>query len=57
MWILKFIEHRVADRRKGLRSVITSESVITSLAGCEVTFPSVAGFWFSQLVLGRSWGR
>jgi len=37
---------------EGLRSIITSESVITSLAGFEVAFPLAEGFGVSGLVLG-----
>src|SRR5262249_44323324 len=43
-----------SSRWQGLRSVITAESVITSLAGFEVAFPLVEGF--SALVLGLQLG-
>src|ERR1035438_6390128 len=45
-------EAPTSSRWRGLGSVITSESVITSLAGFEVAFPLAAGF--SGLGLGRS---
>jgi hypothetical protein len=54
LWDATGAEERAptSSRWEGLRSVITSESVITSLAGFEVAFDFPFGEGFSGLILG-----